>query len=188
MIVTNDSEVAKTCRILRDHGMSADKRYWHEVVGFNYRMTNIQAALGVAQMRKIDKIIARKKDIAKKYEKQLKDIKGITLPPNKNWADSVFWLYTILIDDNVLKCSIDSLMSDLKSMDIDSRPVFPPMHQQPIYITEQSLPVAEKISAIGLTLPSSPSITNDEIKIVCNAIKKMICDKSDSTLKCNSVV
>ena len=101
MVVTDNDEIANKCRLLRDHGMTKNKRYWHEVVGYNYRTTNIQAAIGVAQMNKIDSIIEKKKQIASEYEKWLFGLNGITLPPNIGCVENIFWLYTILIDDSV---------------------------------------------------------------------------------------
>lgn len=170
MIVTDDKEMADKCRIFRDHGMSTERRYWHEVIGYNYRMTNIQAALGVAQMGKVDKIIKRKKGIAEQYEKHLKNISGITLPVNMPWSDNVYWLYTILMDEVVTGINIDKLMSILREFEIDSRPVFPPMHMQPVYKNDQELPVSEKIFSIGISLPSAPEIRDEDIKKICDVI------------------
>ena len=170
MIVTNNHEVAEKCRVLRDHGMSSKKRYWHEVVGYNYRMTNIQAALGVAQMNKIDKIISRKKEIALDYEKRLKNINGIILPASFTWTKNVFWLYTILIDSNIIGYNAEQLMSKLAEAGIDSRPIFPPIHTQPIYKDGTKLSVSERISSDGISLPSSPEMTGEDINKVCNII------------------
>ncbi len=174
MIVTNSKEIAEKCRILRDHGMSQERRYWHEVIGYNYRMTNIQAALGVAQMGKIDRIIKRKKEIAAQYEKHLNGIEGITLPVNLTWASNVYWLYTILVDEVISGLSINEIMNNLKQVKIETRPVFPPVHKQPIYANSQELPVAESISAKGISLPSSPEIRNQDILLVCNTIKSLM--------------
>jgi perosamine synthetase len=173
MILTNDEEIAQRCRILRDHGMSSDKRYWHEIIGYNYRMTNIQAALGVAQMKKIDRIVEKKKSIALEYSKQLKDVKGITLPPNQQWADNIYWLYTILVDESIAGFNISSLISALKDNDIDSRRVFYPMHTQPIYKSNQVLPVSEKIHEMGISLPSAPGMSSDDIARTCEVIRAL---------------
>jgi len=170
MVVTNDIEVASQCRLLRDHGMSSEKRYWHEVVGYNYRMTNIQAAIGVAQIKKIDTIIDKKKWIASEYNKHLIDIKGITLPPNTEWADNIFWLYTILVDQEKAGFSVDILMTSLREQNIDSRMVFYPVHTQPVYLTDVKLPVAEKLHRMGVSLPSSPDMKTSEIIEVCKVI------------------
>lgn len=171
MIVTDNPNIAEKCRILRDHGMSKERRYWHEVIGYNYRMTNMQAALGVAQMGKIDKIILRKKEIAEKYQSHLENVPGITLPSNTNWVENVYWLYTILIDINISGCDIDKLISELKRQGIDSRPVFPPVHKQPVYDSGLILPVSEQISYHGISLPSAPEIRNEDIENICRVIK-----------------
>jgi perosamine synthetase len=174
MVVTNDAVIADKCRLLRDHGMTTKKRYWHEVVGYNYRMTNIQAAIGVAQMRKINSIVIKKKKVATEYGEQLKDVDGVTLPPNLKWADSIFWLYTILIDKSTIGFSVSTLISELKKHNIDSRMAFYPMHTQPIYLTDVKLPVAEKIQKMGISLPSSPDMSKNEISKICQVIISLI--------------
>ena len=174
MIVTDDADIADKCRILRDHGMSKDRRYWHEVIGYNYRMTNMQAALGVAQMSKINKILLRKKEIAEEYKSHLEGLPGVTLPANMEWVENVYWLYTILIDSSISGCEIDKLMPELKRQGIDSRPVFPPVHKQPVYDTGLTLPLSEKISLYGISLPSAPDIRNEEIANICMLIKEGI--------------
>ncbi len=173
MVITNNLEFANKCRLYRDHGMSTKRRYWHDVIGYNYRMTNIQAALGVAQMGKIGRIIKRKKEIAKQYEKHLKNIPGITLPTEMPWANSVYWLYTIMIDEGIVGISIDQIMASLKEAKIDSRPVFPPIHKQPVYKTDQELPVAENISSSGISLPSAPEIRDEDIAGICEVIRNV---------------
>jgi len=174
MIVTDDAQIAEKCRILRDHGMSKDRRYWHEVVGYNYRLTNMQAALGVAQMGKIDRIISRKKEIAQEYRKHLGGLPYVVLPANMDWADSVYWLYTILIDDDLPGVCVEKLIQALKQQGIDSRPIFPPMHKQPIYETDLTLPICESISRRGVSLPSAPDIHDDDIANICDVIKREI--------------
>ena len=174
MVVTDDETIADKCRLLRDHGMTTEKRYWHLVVGHNYRMTNIQAAIGVAQMRKINSIVMMKKNVAKEYDEQLKDIPGISLPPNSDWAENIFWLYTILIDETITGLSAAMLSSELEDNNIDSRMVFYPMHVQPIYQTDGSFPVADMLHKTGISLPSSPDITKSEIDKICQVIKSLI--------------
>jgi len=169
-IVTNDEILAEKCRLLRDHGMTVNKRYWHEVVGYNYRMTNIQAAIGVAQMKKINAIVYKKKWVASEYNKRLNKIKGITLPPNAEWADNIFWLYTILIDHEEAGFTVETLASALREQNIDSRIVFYPVHTQPIYSTGAILPVAEGLHRQGISLPSAPDILEKEIESICRII------------------
>lgn len=173
MIVTDDDQIASKCRILRDHGMSVDKRYWHPELGFNYRMTNLQAAIGVAQMKKFDWIIEKKKKIALKYISELFGIKGIGLPPNEAWSDNVYWLFTILIDEGEFGTSVSELSDVLKSNEIDTRPTFYPIHTQPIYDQEIDCPNAEKIHQMGLSLPSSPDLRSEDIERTCKMIKSL---------------
>jgi len=173
MVVTNRTDLAEKIRILRDHGMSKERRYWHPVLGYNYRMTNIQAALGVGQMERLDSILEAKRNIAQQYTQGLQDIPGIQLPPQNEWAENVFWLYSIVINTQQGGCSRNKLMERLKAEGIDTRPLFPPLHLQPIYNTGQSLPIAEHLSTHGLSLPSAVTLSDNDIErtiqAICNA-------------------
>ena len=170
MIVTDNKDLAEKIRILRDHGMDPKQRYWHSVLGYNYRMTNIQAALGVGQMEKIDQIIEQKRKNADLYRNGLQNIPGITLPPEAVWAKNIYWLYSILIDEKEFGMSSKELGEQLKKRGIETRPLFPPVHQQPIYNTGQNLPVCEKLSCCGLSLPSSVNLNGDEIERITKEI------------------
>ena len=173
MIVTDNEDLAEKMRILRDHGMDPERRYWHFVLGYNYRMTNIQAALGVGQMERIDQIVEQKRSNAALYNKGLQNIPGITLPPEATWAKNIYWLYSILIDEEEFGMSAKELGNKLKKKGIETRPLFPPVHQQPIYNTGQSLPVCEKLSRCGLSLPSSVNLNGDEIEKITNEIRNI---------------
>ncbi len=170
MVATNDAGYEQKMRVLRDHGMDSNKRYWHPVLGYNYRLTNIQAALGVAQMERLEAILARKRLIAKAYTKNLEHIEGIKVPGEASWARSVYWLYSILVDRDGFGMSRDRLMQELANKGIETRPVFLPIHLQPIYPNNQKLPIAENISDQGLSLPSSASLSTDEIAGLCQVI------------------
>ena len=171
MIVTDNPDLAEKIRILRDHGMSPEKKYWHIVLGYNYRMTNLQAALGVAQMEKIDSLLAAKERISLQYSKALRNIPGINLPQDNDWAVRSTWLYTITINAKAFGKNRDELMEFLKSHEIDARPAFPSIHKQPIYNTGQKLDVAEELSNTGLSLPSSVNLLDTDVDRVCTAIK-----------------
>jgi perosamine synthetase len=173
MVVTDRSDLAEKVRMLRDHGMAPDRRYWHPMLGYNYRMTNLQAALGVAQMERVGDIIAKKRQIAETYDEGLRQIPGLTLPPRTEWADNVFWLYTVLIDERKFGIGRDDLMAHLRTYGVETRPVFPPVHQQPIYDTGQALSIAERLSATGISLPSAPGLQEIEIERVVQAIQKI---------------
>lgn len=171
MVVTNHEELARKIEVLRDHGMSKSRPYWHPFVGYNYRMTNIQAALGVAQIERIESILEAKRQMGQLYEDGLKHLPGITLPPKAQWAENVYWMYSILINESEFGLSRDKLIAYLNQYYIETRPFFPPVHKQPIYKTGQELPIAEKLSRTGINLPSSSSIQPIEIYRVCECIR-----------------
>lgn len=173
MITTDDENVAKHVRMLRDHGMSPDRRYWHPVLGYNYRMTNLQAALGVAQMERIHDILKAKARLANSYKRLLSDIPGLVMPPAASWAQPVCWLFSPLIQEHSLGIMRDDLINRLKLKGIDTRPFFPPLHTQPIYADGQQLPVAERISRSGISLPSAPHLTADDLLKVSQNIRQI---------------
>lgn len=171
MLVTDDDELAERVRILRDHGTAPGRRYHHPVIGFNNRLTNIQAALGVAQMEKVDEIVASKLRVAQRYGRGLEHIDGIELPPQEPWARNVFWLYSILVDDATFGRSRDELAAHLELAGIETRPVFPPLHTQPIYRhLGDSFPCAEELAAHGLSLPSAVGLEDGGVDRVVEAI------------------
>lgn len=175
--ITNNEELAEKMLILRDHGMSKERKYWHEVVGFNYRMTNLQAAIGVAQLKKLDTFVKTKRQIAKWYSEELKELeeKGlIKLHPEMNWAKCVYWMYSILVEDKA-KFSRDELMKMLEKHGIETRPFFFPMHKLPMYNNNnEKVPIAEELARKGLNLPSSVNLTLDNISYICNTINTIL--------------
>jgi perosamine synthetase len=180
MVVTNDSRLADIARRLKDLAHSPGKRFLHTELGFNYRMTNLQAALGVAQLKRIKSHIKKKRWMAGEYEKGLKDIPGLRLPIEKSWAKSVYWMYGILVEKE-FGMSRDQLMGQLKKQGIDTRSFFVPMHLQPVFTGGAgkarkfgSYPVAEKLSEQGFYLPSGLTISPDQIQYICRQIKKLL--------------
>jgi len=170
MCLTDNDEFADRMRILRDHGMNPNRKYWHDVVGFNYRMTNMQAALGVAQLGKIEQIIEIKRKNADLYDSLLKNMNGITLPPEEKWAKNVCWMYSVLIEDDY-GISRDDLMKKLEREGIDSRLLFYPIHTMPPYRNyDGDFPIAEVLSKKGMSLPSSAKLKKEEIEMICNYI------------------
>lgn len=173
MITTNDPELAEKARFLKDHAMSKEIRYFHPEVGFNYRMTNIQAAIGLAQLERIDTILVRKREIAQLYHEYLKDCEGVILQPEAAWAKNVYWMYSILITNTSL-LDRGSLMRRLRKRGVDSRPFFIPMHKLPPFREEDGdYPIAEELSKRGINLPSYPTLTNHEIEYICKMIKEL---------------
>ena len=174
--VTNNDKVAEDLRLLRDLAHSKEKRYLHYMIGYNYRMTNMQAAVGVAQMEKIDQYIEARRAHAKKYNALLKDVKGFTLPPEANWAKNIYWLYSVVVQDE-FGVSRDKLMEELGKQGIETRPFFIPLHKQPVFkqmgIVSGEFPVADELCDKGLCLPSSNALTDAQIEYVCRAIEQI---------------
>lgn len=171
MCITDNEELAKRMRILKDHGMNPNKKYWHDFIGFNYRMTNIQAAIGLAQLKKLDNFVRIKRRNARLYNSLLNDINGIILPPETKDAKSIYWLYSVLIEDE-FGIKRDDLINGLNKNEIETRQFFPPLNIQPPYAspTKEKFPVAEQLFKIGINLPSAVSIKKDEIKFVVDTI------------------
>jgi perosamine synthetase len=171
MLTTNDSTWDEKARLLRDHGMSKTKRYFHSVIGCNYRMTNIQAAIGVAQLEQVDDFLARRKRISDIYTAQLKETPGLVLPPVASWAEPVCWLYSILMKDK----SRDEVVTLMAQENIDTRPFFIPMTVLPPYQKNtHPCPVSEDISARGLNLPSSTGLTDQEVIRVGQKLRRIL--------------
>lgn len=174
MVVTNDGTHAEKARILRDHGMQPDRRYWHPYVGFNYRMTNLQAALGCAQLERIEEILACKRRIRDWYAKRLGDITSLAFPPENGWSRSVFWMYSVLVDEEKTGLSRDKLIAEMEEHGIEVRPFFCPLHIMPPYQTGERLPIAEYLAKTGLNLPSYVGLTENEVDRVCKVIRKIL--------------
>lgn len=172
MVVFKDDSVAIIARQLRDHGMSKEKRYWQEVVGFNYRLTNLQAAVGVAQMERLDFFVQRKRDISKKYNDILKSIDYLILPKDCNEFYNSFWLYTFFIKPNP-KFNRDSLIKFLGDKGVEARRVFYPLNQMPPYIDysdKEPYEVSNFFSENGLSLSTSYSLSDNDIEYICSSI------------------
>lgn len=169
--MTNNEELAHKIRILRDHGEAPNKKYWYNVVGFNYRMTNLQAAIGVAQLEKLDEFVKTKRKIAKSYDKLLEDVKGISLPPEESWAKNVYWMYSLLIkDDYGLKRN--ELIRKYWENNVETRPFFHPIHTIPPYESGERHPIAEKLSREGINLPSFIELRKEEIENIAEIIRQ----------------
>jgi perosamine synthetase len=172
MIVTNSDTLAEKMKVLRGQGMDPERRYWFPIIGYNYRMTNIAAAIGLAQLERVEHHLARRKHIAAAYNRYLAPLENqITLPTTELWGDHVFWMYTIVLRDNVTK-SRDTIMHDLDLSGIETRPVFYPMHiMPPYYEPNASYPNADLLSARGISLPTHGRLTNSDIQRIASALE-----------------
>jgi len=178
MVLTDDLGLAEKIRSLRNLCFVPQRRFYHENFGFNFRLTNLQAALGLAQLERIDQIIARKRWIGQEYARRLKGISGLQLPVEEPWARSVYWMYGIVLS---WERKIDALEFSKKLMakGIETRPFFLGMHEQPIFrerglFLNRHYPVAERISRQGLYLPSGLALTETQIDYVCSAIHELL--------------
>jgi perosamine synthetase len=152
--------------------MDPRRRYYHPEIGFNYRMTNIQAAIGCAQLEQAEAILARRKEIAAAYEAGLAGIPGLTRPPAAPWAESVHWMYSVLVEP-AFGLDRDAVREGLRARGVDSRPFFVPLHALPPYRLDAPFPVATALGAKGINLPSGTGLRHDEIATVCRALREL---------------
>jgi perosamine synthetase len=173
MVVTHDDDVAAKVRILKGQGMDPSRRYWFSMVGYNYRMTNIQAALGVAQLENVGEFLAKRRRIGELYNEHLREVPGITLPIEKDYATRSYWMYSILIEEEYGK-SRDELMLKLAENGVETRPFFYPMHIMPVYADKKlsNLKNAERIASKGITLPTFFELENEDIVFISNVLKE----------------
>lgn len=170
MCVTSDESLDNRMRVLRDHGMNKSRRYWHDEVGYNYRMTNLQAAVGCAQLERMEEFLERKRWIAEQYRGRLCDT-DLELPAEDADAKNVYWLYTVLLAKDRGEQDRDDVIASLGEQGIDTRPFFYALHKLPPYRQfARELPHSESISERGITLPSFHNISEAEIDRVSTAI------------------
>ncbi len=178
MVVTDDPELAQYCRSLRNLCFQK-RRYIHEELGFNFRMTNMQAALGVAQLERMDDFIIRKRKIGKFYTRQLSSVEGLQIPITEtDYAQNIYWVYGIVLDDSI-PFDADEMISRLSERGVGARPFFWGMHEQPVFrkagmFQHDSYPVTEKLSRRGFYIPSGLALTEDQQLTVVEAVKSSL--------------
>ncbi len=168
MVLTNDYEKYKKLLKLRNQGNSEKIRYYHDILGYNYRMTNIQAAIGVGQMSKINEILKRKRIIQKSYENELSDY--VNFQEIEKDSSSSYWMVSLTLKNQRIR---DSLMNNLKKENIETRPFFKKISSMPFY-EEANNKVSSKLSEIGLNVPSYPQLEKADIKFISNKIKHFL--------------
>ena len=171
MVVTNDKTLFNRTQRFKGQGLAEHRQYWHDLVGYNYRMTNICAAIGLAQLEQSEVILKRKREV---YLQYIKYLKGTPVVLFGEYGDVInsFWMINILIDDESKR---DPLRDYLLQHGIETRPVFYPVHTMPIYSDKYIRnPEAEKIASKGVTLPSYPNLKEEQIKEVCELINKFL--------------
>lgn len=170
MCLTNDLELAERCRSFKNLCFQARKRFIHEELGWNYRMTNMQAAVGLAQLERLDEHIERKRAIGRKYHNMLADINSLVVPLVKTeFAENIYWVFgLVVVDKNI---SSEWIMRELTNKGVGCRPFFWPMNKQPVFqkmglFLDEEYPVAERLGEQGFYIPSGLALTDDEIERV----------------------
>ncbi len=180
MVLTNNKEYAEKAKSLRNLCFRKERRFYHTKSGYNFRLTNIQAAIGLAQLERIDELVEKKRWIGHTYNEMLRDISGLILPVEESWAKNVYWMYGIVLDETT-GFDAEEFAKRLKEKGVDTRPFFIGMHEQPVFhkmrlFRNEHYPVAERIARQGLYLPSGLTLTEEQIGKVCEAVKHCIID------------
>lgn len=174
MVTTNDEELYKRMLLLKSQGVSSQKRYWHVVTGYNYRMTNMQAAVGLGQLENISWHISQRKRIAALYEKYIGECRLVKLQEVPEGFESVYWMNNVILQPQVKK-ERDQVMKEMEDKNIEMRPVFYPMHIMPPFYDENiNFPNAERLGARGISLPSHALLTDEDVKYVCDSLIEII--------------
>lgn len=175
MILTDDDDLAETCRSLRNLCFQPKKRFVHERLGWNMRMTNLQAAVGLAQLEQLDEFVSKKRKMGTMYNELLNNLGDVQLPlSSTEYAENIYWVYGLVIDDS-LAMNAEDAMKKLADSGIGTRPFFYPMHMQPVlkkmgFFFNENHPVSEKIAEKGFYIPSGMALNNDQILRVANVI------------------
>lgn len=167
MVICRDRKIHEKACHLKSQGVSKTREYWHDVLAYNYRMTNICAAIGLAQLENADSIIARKREIAQQYADELSGL-PLSMQLEAEGYQHSFWMCSIMLDEAEQR---QPLRDYLKKHDVETRPLFPPAHTMPHAFKDEHFPQAESLSARGINLPSYPALTNQQISHICNIIK-----------------
>jgi perosamine synthetase len=179
MIVTDDDALAETCRSLRNLCFQPERRFVHERLGWNLRMTNLQAALGLAQLEQLDRTVDRKRHIGARYSERLAGLRGVQLPlASTADCDNIYWVYGLMLDESTGMDAAQA-MKALALCGVGCRPFFYPLHQQPVlrrmgWFEGETHPVAERMSRQGFYIPSGVGLTDDQLDTVAEQVKAVL--------------
>jgi perosamine synthetase len=184
MVMTNRDDLAAKMTLLKGQGMDPQHRYWFPIVGYNYRMTNIAAAIGLAQLEKLDWHLERHREVAHWYQRGLKGCPHLVLQNEQSWARHAHWMFVVYLT-GVEESVRDNLMRKLGGKGIETRPVFYPMHIMPPYQKmhgTRKLPVCERMGATGIVLPTWSGLTEDDVDYVCKSLRELLLQDEASML------
>jgi perosamine synthetase len=176
MVTTNDRALAGEVRRLKNHGMDPHRKYWFPTIGYNYRLTNVASAIGLAQLEQIDWHLEQRHQITAWYREFLADAPGLTWQPEKKWARHVWWLFTVVMDQDIPLGRFDAL-AGLKSRGVEGRQIVYPIHQLPPYqdpAHDSRFPMADRIVDRGLHLPTWSRMTREQVWHVCTSLVECV--------------
>jgi perosamine synthetase len=179
MILTDDDQIAEECRSLRNLCFQPNKRFVHERLGWNLRMTNLQAALGVAQLERLDDFVQRKRRMGARYTELLSGVAGLQLPLSRtDYAENIYWVYGLLLNENS-GVDAEEVMRRLADKGIGTRPFFCPMHMQPVLrrmglFVGERYPVSERLYRQGFYIPSGMALTDEEIERSAAKVRELL--------------
>jgi perosamine synthetase len=179
MVVTDDAELAEACRSLRNLSHSPRRRFLHEELGFNYRLTNLQAAVGLAQLERLDESVAKKRRIGALYNSRFASLPELELPPAKTaYAENIYWVYGMVLSDR-LDLDAEAMMTRLRDMGVGTRPFFWGMHEQPVFqkmglFAGEHYPVTERIARRGFYVPSGLGVTEEQQLRVVESVERAL--------------
>jgi perosamine synthetase len=170
MIVTGDKALADRLRQLRNHASAPARRYWHEERGFNYKMTNLAAAIGLAQLERLPAIVARKRAIADLYRRRLAKVGVVSqrAPPDVRSAE---WLFTLLLPQHVDRAAV---IDQMEAQGVECRPTFCCVHEMPPYLRGLRFPASETVARRGISLPSYPDLGDEDVERVCASLARVV--------------
>ena len=175
MVVTNEPDLAKKVRQLKGQGVDPERRYWFPRIGYNYRMTNIQAAIGLAQLEEADWHLAQRRRVIDTYRKLIGNVSGFSLQPELPGYKNSYWMTSLVLDESLPPR--DWVMDQLTLRGIETRPFFHPMHVLPMYADickGKKFPIASQISKQGMNLPTSANLSEDDIKFICKNLYSIV--------------
>lgn len=179
MVLTNDDQLAERCRSLRNLCFQEERRFLHEELGWTSRLSNVQAALGLAQLERLDSFIDKKREMGRRYAERLNGLPAVQLPLERtDYADNIYWVFGLVLDDSV-DFDADEVIRRLHDKKIGARPFFWPIHEQPVFrkmglFDGESCPVAERIARRGFYVPSGLALTGDQVDRVAESLWEIL--------------